>query len=1169
MDDCNRYSNWVDPKNDTLDSESIDGSSWQAIHTLQEILKQANCIHKCLSLFPARRNLMDDAADLRYLFEIVDFLESRLSSSHDQAWMELVHARLMLARYLLDLERSDEVSIQLDKTESTLNSLPWIRDSDAPRLWLRKLQVSSRVLRSMENLPIWLSLASTMQENEDTLEETSVLLDVQSILYEVDGLDRDSSWATLNAANLKRLDEINATLGNAQSVSHDLSRFGKTDSTTTTASEYLHRLRLFESRFKEFDVPLWCLFMYQTASDAALKLANTDSYLEYEAKMSTAWANCPTDIACQTWYYRGKNPSQWPLDFFVILHQWMKLDFEKGSLSALEVAQLLLLDLTCSSYEQSVKEIFAIEFGPSLSQELADRMYGAADDPVDAGVWELHLENYEKWLWDRPAEIDRSMRHTILLDMQEARNAKLRDYHSEKANPQDFINHDLQFNLHRLRMTERSRTADLRTRVDKGAVGANQHGTLTDKWHLMSLKNNLANSVKAVQDGVLKDDDLHEVQTWMEQAYRDAPVYFKSHRLLALSTSAKAMQHRYNIFGTMAPDAALDAYVRYDETYVGLRRERSILRGPSNLLARVYASPSSGESDHYLAAMVCCVEASGPARLQARCQMVMGHGQHRDPVPTPPPQRSNDSLIRELIDWAQKRKARSVTEVLGAEIIIPQRSLAGLDDDGTAMHLLRKEAELQMELDSKPSDPIELSNRLEEVRREMRSCPNLQQVMDLRDGVAITSGQIQALSQSLGPHVVMVDYIHLPSSSTAVLNEILCMIYKNGLLISSNWITPDLDYAGIKRWIDGVFFGEDEPLSTEDANANLLKLSPLISGVLEATEPGDTILLCPTGILFKIPFHAIPVVDDQPLIERNPIIYTQSFTIFYISILSASSMTADSPVAAHPLAIQALSDADSALPSAPTMAFVHKLNGARLLSGPDLNKSSFLEAITRSSLIHFYGHVSSFDADDDDDNASNPSYPRRKPLDHHSLSLRAIPSDRVSARDLFDVRLRSGAHVSLIGCKSGSSHIVGPSDDQLGLATALLYAGAGSILTALWEIRMRDAELFQEGFFEEVRGQLGAYEDGDGDEGDRHEEQHRREEGVDSASDSTNATAHVDAGAAEKNKKEEFLDLALALQKSMLKISRNEDGTRKAPYHWAAFMLQGDWKALPVRSFFL
>ena len=98
-------------------------------------------------------------------------------------------------------------------------------------------------------------------------------------------------------------------------------------------------------------------------------------------------------------------------------------------------------------------------------------------------------------------------------------------------------------------------------------------------------------------------------------------------------------------------------------------------------------------------------------------------------IRSPAPQRSNDALMRELIDWAQKRKARSVTEVLGAEIIIPQRSLAALINDETAMGLLQKEAEIQMDLVSKPSDPIELSNQLD--AKFLYSCAKRDTMYDL------------------------------------------------------------------------------------------------------------------------------------------------------------------------------------------------------------------------------------------------------------------------------------------------------------------------------------------------------------------------------------------------------------------------------------------------------
>lgn len=1059
---------------------------------------------------------MDENLDISYLFEIVHQLESQLPTNHKQRWLELIHARLMLARYLFDLERLDEFSAQIDQVDLTLKSLSWIQQSDAPALWLRKLQISSRVPRNMENLATRLELASIMQENEDFRQETLVLLDIHLILYEVDGLKRDSAWLSVATANLERLDEIDSDTGNALSTSDNLSRFGRIDFTTTTASEYLHRLEKFESEFPEFDVPFHRLALYTGASDATLKLADNESYLQYEAKSATAWANLPPELAFQTFRYRGKSCSDWPLDFFVTLHQWMRLDYKEGSLSPLAVTELLVLNRGSDWPEQMVDEILAADLGPDQTKQLADRIYGAID-PVDASVWESYLGHYEKWLWDRPVIVDRGLRHTMLLDMQTARIAKLLDYHRTKSNPRNFVDHELQLRLHLLRIAERSRMAELRKRVDRGALGASQVGSLSDEWHLMSLKNGLATSVKAVQDGILTDDDLYEAQTWMSQAYCEDSGFFKKLRLISLSTSALAMRHRYYIFGTMTPDAALVAYKSCDEIYIGLRRERSILRGSKNLTARAQNSAEFGDTDHHIAAMACCIEALGPARMQAHWQRTMGQGQHRDSVPTPAPERTSNFLMCELIDWAQKRKARSVTEVLGAEIIIPQTSLADLKNDETAMGLLRTEAELQMKFDSHPPDPIELSKQLERVRKEMRDCPSLGQVMDLRDGVAITFPQILALSQGLGPHVILVDYIYLPSSSTAVPSEIICMVYKDGAQYSSNWVTPNLNYARLNEWVASAFEGEDEPLSTDEAGEHLAELLPLIIDAVKATEPGDTIVICPTSILFSIPLHAIPV-DEEPLIERNPVVYTQSLTILYMCAVSASSMTADPP--ANPVAIQALSDAESILPSAPTMAFAHKI-GARLLSGSSLTKSSFLEAITRSSLIHFYGHVVFKETEE------------TSPLDHY-MAIRGIETERVTARELFDIRLRSGAHVNLIGCKSGMSE-VRPNDDQFGLSTALLYAGAGSILTALWEIRMEDAHDFQEAFYEEVLVQLGG-----------------------------DARRRASEGAADA---ERFVDTARALQKATVRMSKNEDGTRKAPYHWAAFMLQGDWKALPILSF--
>ena len=1122
MAQCKRYSNWLDQENDPFFPAASDGSPWTGIHALQRVSVQANDMHQCIELHKAEHVLLEKKEDLRHIFELVELCELKLVTSCEQIWWVLIHARLLLAQNFLEFERREEFSDELQHIRVAMGNLPWIRQSDSMALWLRRLQVNAEVPRDMADLSARLKLASTMRECGDTLQETAVLLDIQVILNEVDQLERDSAWVSLNTANLDRLEELSSgSYSGALAVSHVLSRFGQTDRSTANAGEFCHRLGQFESKFPAFDVPFHLLFLYEVASDAAQRLGTKDKLFSFEAKVSAAWASCPADTAFTTWRYRGKDPVTWPQHFFVTIFEWMRLEFERGSLSNYDVAGLLLLDRPIATHQDIATELLTV--GPELDRalKLTDRMYGG-EVPVSPTVWEQQVGRYEKWLWHCPKDIEESMRHTILLDMHQVRNQKLLYYQAGINHLTDSSSQDLQLESHLWRIAARSQMAELRKRVGRDTVGASEGGKLSDEWHLMGLKIDLAHSIKALRDCVIRDDDLLAVQMWMEEYLSKFPVQYKDFRLITLFTIARTIFHRYKVFGTMPPDAALDLYKRYDEAYIEQRRERSILRGSDNLTARAKIIDQPNYQDHYINAMACCIEALGPEprRLRSQTLRILGQDQSEDLAPTPGPQRSNDSLQREFIDWAQKRKARSVTEVLGAEIIVPQRVLASLENDENAVKLLKREAELQGTLDCQPSNPVRVSKELADVRKEMKECPGLEQIMNLRDGESFTSGIIQTISKELGPHVLMVDYVYLPTFSTGLRNEILSMIYKDGVLHNSHWITPELNYASLSNWVGTAMEESEEqpyPLSSDEADEHLAMLSPLITPAVEASEPGDTILLCPTGILFSIPLHAIPV-NNQPLIERNPIVYTQSLSILRICAFSTASLTAES--AANPLAVQALSDSESSLPSAPSMVFTRRIN-SRLLSGGDLTKASFLEAITQSSLIHFYGHV---------------SFDESKPLDHH-LAIRGIPSERITARELFDVRLRSGAHVNLIGCRSGRSE-VRVNDDQFGLSTALFHAGAGSILSASWPIRKEDAHEFQEAFFDEMMMQIQEKEAllGREGEGDAPEE-HRT------------------------------LDLAKTLQKAVLRLSVDENGERRKPYHWAAFMLQGHWGALPIQSF--
>jgi hypothetical protein len=78
------------------------------------------------------------------------------------------------------------------------------------------------------------------------------------------------------------------------------------------------------------------------------------------------------------------------------------------------------------------------------------------------------------------------------------------------------------------------------------------------------------------------------------------------------------------------------------------------------------------------------------------------------------------------------------------------------------------------------------------------------------------------------------------------------------------------------------------PLNGIDSLPALLELRPLVAPITAIVPEGDRLVLCPTGILHRVPLHAVITrgeVDDdqwsrwQSLMERNPLVYTASMTI--------------------------------------------------------------------------------------------------------------------------------------------------------------------------------------------------------------------------------------------------------------------------------------------------
>ena len=99
------------------------------------------------------------------------------------------------------------------------------------------------------------------------------------------------------------------------------------------------------------------------------------------------------------------------------------------------------------------------------------------------------------------------------------------------------------------------------------------------------------------------------------------------------------------------------------------------------------------------------------------------------------------------------------------------------------------------------------------------------------------------------------------------------------------FIAGDFFLRQVQEWIDEyLVFRHDDLKPLEYKKSALKQLRPLMTGVDEITDAGDSLILTPSAPLSMVPLHGISL-DGQPLIERNLVIYCSSLTLLKHIIL--------------------------------------------------------------------------------------------------------------------------------------------------------------------------------------------------------------------------------------------------------------------------------------------
>lgn len=482
-----------------------------------------------------------------------------------------------------------------------------------------------------------------------------------------------------------------------------------------------------------------------------------------------------------------------------------------------------------------------------------------------------------------------------------------------------------------------------------------------------------------------------------------------------------------------------------------------------------------------------------------------------------------DRNDRAVWQWVQKAKARSLSDTLGLGAIIPARLLSAIEESPDAATLCQQETNLIKTIET-CRDTLKYHKRLElrNLQQSMRAYSPLRELVDIRMGSAIELNQLKDTisDRTSGLYQEKISFVDYFTKS----DEIYFVIVRNEADPVVRRVNSSLKTVSL--WVEKFLHtdnGREESVLRDDNHPAqpLRDLDSLIEFVPDMVPAGETILFSLTGILNSVPIHALHVpswLSDynqrQPtLIERNPVLYCSSLTAFVQCCRSAynrpkSSNQAKSFTSVYekmPYEDLDEDERDAAYRDARDMAETY--NGIAT-TGHDASPRLLKELWPKNEFIYFHGHCEQSDASIVDQGLV--LVPQEEDTVQSDKSTRSL----LTVREFFDMRL-DAPNVLFLACGSAKQQIE-LGDEPLGLVTALLCAGAASVVGTIWPVTSSSAREFAKVYLKQIS----------------------------QAQDDENLGV---------------VNLARALQAAVVALKR--DPYTRQPYHWAPYVLHGAWFA--------
>ena len=491
---------------------------------------------------------------------------------------------------------------------------------------------------------------------------------------------------------------------------------------------------------------------------------------------------------------------------------------------------------------------------------------------------------------------------------------------------------------------------------------------------------------------------------------------------------------------------------------------------------------------------------------------------------------ATNGLDSELWDWVQKAKARSLSDLIGLGVHIPMNLHLKIRHNDDLEALFQRELKLTQQIQNTGgTERLRLRHELGGLHQEMQKHENFRELFALREGRPVTLSEARyILSKSSndrqGPTFVFVDWFTCN-------DEIYLLVLREGTEPTLHRTRHQM--AEVSEW-KGTFLdtedGRETCLKADNSDQNPMRqLDYLVKPLNNTCNPDDILVLSPTGPLHSIPLHALWIRSDCCLVDSNPIIYCASLTTFVQCLRKTQANTLlhqkETPpsqrtvVAVYepsPYTDFQQEEQQAIHTSTSQLSATHNMTN---LTNTAITKQTFSSSIQTSTWFHFHGHCIF---------APSPSSPSQPSTTQHTLLL--SNNETISIQDFFSLSLPDPTmHVTLIACSSASQQI-SSGDEPLGIITALLCAGATSVVGTIWPTPSGVGRLFSKIFYEQI-------------------------EAAQTITEQVHGDGSNSGGNEDNDNRTSLINLAKALQETVLDIKY---GWRtRQPYYWASFVLHG------------